>query len=404
MLKQNVRILLLRTAITSVYSGIYAVIFNLYILQMGFKTDFLGLVLSVSLLASSFCSIPAGILCDRYDRKKILIVTSLLSILATAPVFISDSPSVLLVFSAIGGMCGSVVGVCLTPMIVECSEGGCSLKALSFNSALGWAASIVGSALGGTLPGIMQHFTPLAGMDGYRLTLVASLLLLALGWVPLFFLRDIPRKKPREATRKTKITVSPTTMKFGMISIFTGLGSGMIVPYFNVYFSKILGMGVMKTGWIFAVADVAMVVSFMMAPYLAAKFGKAMSTVLTQAASIPFLMAMALTSNFLLASGAYVARMSLMNLAGPTIAGLQMDLIDPGERGKALGIISTGYNLAVAGSTLAGGCLIAKGDIMLPFIFTCIAYAGASFLMFYFFRDDGKSGHESPGTKSASPA
>jgi hypothetical protein len=70
----NIKLLLLRTIIMGLYAGVYGIIFNLYILDLGYRTDFLGLLLSVSLLTSSIVSIPAGILCDRFDRRKLMLV------------------------------------------------------------------------------------------------------------------------------------------------------------------------------------------------------------------------------------------------------------------------------------------------------------------------------------------
>ncbi len=68
-LKTNVRLFIMRSLILSVYQGIYDVIFNLYILDLGFHEDFLGLMLSVNLLASSMSSVPAGVLCDRFNHQ-----------------------------------------------------------------------------------------------------------------------------------------------------------------------------------------------------------------------------------------------------------------------------------------------------------------------------------------------
>jgi Na+/melibiose symporter-like transporter len=84
-LNANIRLLPLRTVIMGLYTGIYGIIFNLYILDMGLRADFLGLLLSVSLLTSSAMSIPAGVLCDRFDRRKLMIVSSALSVLMVPP-------------------------------------------------------------------------------------------------------------------------------------------------------------------------------------------------------------------------------------------------------------------------------------------------------------------------------
>jgi MFS family permease len=92
--RKNVRLFIARSFILSVYTGIYDVIFNLYILDMGFHEDFLGLMLALNLLTASIASVPAGILCDRFNKRKVMIVFSLLSFLSVVPLFLTSSPAI----------------------------------------------------------------------------------------------------------------------------------------------------------------------------------------------------------------------------------------------------------------------------------------------------------------------
>jgi MFS family permease len=180
-LNVNIRLLLMRTVIMGLYAGIYGIIFNLYILDMGFRTDFLGLLLSVSLLTSSAMSIPAGVLCDRFDRRKLMLVSSALSVAMVLPIFILHSPSALVLFSALYGVFSSISAVCLTPVLAE-NCGGETVHVFSANASLGWIASVAGCAFGGLLPGIWSHYC--AAFNSYRLTLLCALALLALSVSP----------------------------------------------------------------------------------------------------------------------------------------------------------------------------------------------------------------------------
>jgi MFS family permease len=171
----NIRLLLLRTLTMGLFSGIYGIIFNLYILDMGFRADFLGLLLSMSLLTSSAMSIPAGILCDRLDRRKIMVFSSALSLAAILPIFMSQSPYVLLLFSALYGIFSSLSAVCLTPILAE-NCGRETVHVFSANASLGWIATVLGSALGGVLPGLWAR--QFAAVNTYQMTLLTSAALL----------------------------------------------------------------------------------------------------------------------------------------------------------------------------------------------------------------------------------
>lgn len=381
-LKKNVWLFITRSFILSVYQGIYDVIFNLYILDMGFREDFLGLVISINMLASSAAAVPAGVLCDRYDKRRLMAIFGLLSLISTAPIFLTGSPWVILLFSAIVGACGSVSAVCATPLLTENCESD-TVRVFSLNSAFSLTASIIGCTAGGLMPGIMPGLWP--GCRPYRLTLALSLLLLLAGLSTLLMMKG---GKPRRTPKKGTIRPSPCLMKFTAIGALTGVGTGAIMPYFNVYFVKVLGASPSWIGALFAATNAVMVAGFAVTPLAASRLGKARAAALTQMASIPFLVIMMIPGSLAVCSFAYAARMLLMNMAGPAIASLQMEKISPEERGFAIGFMSTVSGVVVSASAYLSGLFMARGSYMLPYAATCCAYLAAAGLMYHFFKED----------------
>ncbi|WP_424357738.1 MFS transporter [Methanocella sp. MCL-LM] len=392
---RNVRLLLLRTIMMGLYTGIHGLIFNFYILEMGYKADFLGLLISISLLASSTMSIPAGVLCDRFDRRKLLVISSVLAMLATLPVFLLRDPSVMLLFSAAGGMFGSISAVCLTPILSDnCKRDG-TVHVFSANASLGWIASVIGCALGGLLPGLMIAHLPLGG-SGYQLTLIASVALLGLSCLFALLLKKgnkcagpAPKAKAKSRFRFSlkDLRPSPTVLKFTLTSVTFGVASGMIVPYFNVYFMKVLHMDVVQIGLTSAAAGAFMLVGFIITPYATSKIGKVRSAVVTKLISAPFVVAMAFTKDFMIAAGAYVVYMFLINMAGPATTSFQMEQIKKHEQGFAIGLMSTGSCLAVSASSFVSGLLISRGNYTVPFILTCAGYVATAVLLYHYFKD-----------------
>lgn len=385
-LQRNVRLFIIRSFILSVYTGIYDVIFNLYILDLGFHEDFLGTMLAVSLLTSSIASVPAGILCDRFNKRKMMLLFSLLSFFSLVPLFLTGSPAVLLFFSALGGLCGSVGAVCATPLLTENCERD-TVRIFSMNSAFSWMASIIGCTAGGIMPGLLTRLLPGAGQ--YRMAMLLALGLLLAGWSMLLLMKD---GKPAPSRRKPlKIRFSPNLLRFTLISALTGVGTGAIVSYFNIYFVKVLGAGPSEIGIVFAVTNALMVVGFAITPRISSWLGKVRATTLTQMASIPFLILMALTTNFMVGSFAYTSRMFLMNLGGPALTSLQMEMIDPDERGFAIGFMSTVSGIVVAAATYLGGLFMAQGNYLVPYAATCVAYVLAACLLYRYFRGAERS-------------
>jgi MFS family permease len=394
----NIRLLLLRTVIMGLYAGIYGIIFNLYILDMGFRADFLGLLLSVTLLTSSAVSIPAGLLCDRFDRRTLMIVSSALSVAAVLPVFILHSPYALLLFSALYGVFSSVSAVCLTPILAE-NCGGETVHVFSANASLGWIASVAGCAFGGLLPGLWTRY--FAAFNSYRLTLLFALVLLALSCAILVMLKAPKCRIQHHAHSRRKISLaglwpSPTVLKFALTSMTFGVASGMIVPYFNIYFMNVLNMGVLEIGMTSAAAGLFMIVGFTIIPLLTDRIGKVRSAVATKLLTAPFLIFMALSTDMVLAAVAYVLYMFLINMAGPATTSFQMERIHPREQGYAVGLMSTGNCLAVSASSFIAGILIAGGNYLVPFLLTCAGYVVTAVLLYYYFKDTEPHGQRQP--------
>jgi predicted MFS family arabinose efflux permease len=385
---RNVKLLLLRSFVICLYTGIYGILFNLYILSLGYGADFLGLVLATHVLAASAMSIPAGILCDRFDKKTLMIASGLLSTLAAVPLYLFSSPWSLLFFSIAGGVFVSISSVTLTPMLAENCRKDDTVHVFSANSSISWIASILGCAVGGILPGMWGTLTGFS-MDGLRLTLLSAVALLAMGLAILLPIKESKSSpKCRCAPFSLKgMKLSPDVMKFTLTSLTFGVASGLIVPYFNVYFTRALHMSVLDVGLISALAGGVMIIGFIGTPYLTSKIGKIRAAVATKLLSAPCLLLLAFTESFLVAAGAYVAYMFFINMAGPATTSFQMEQIKAKEQGFAVGMMMTGNYVAVSASTYISGLLIAGGNYLLPFLGTIAFYVITAALLYYYFRE-----------------
>jgi MFS family permease len=384
----NVKLLLLRSFIICLYTGIYGILFNLYILNLGYGADFLGLVLAANVMASSVMSIPAGILCDRMDKKKLMVISGVASVMAAVPLYLFASPYSLLLFSILGGIFVSISSVTITPLLAENCRKEDTVHVFSANASISWISSVIGCALGGILPGMWGVFRGIS-MGSLQLTLLSSVVLLALSMLLVFPLKE--KKGVEKATCQPfslkDIKISGNVLKFTLTSLTFGIASGMIVPYFNVFFTQSLHVSVLDVGLASAVAGAVMVLGFVVTPYLTSKIGKIRSAVLSKIVSAPFLLLMAFTRSFLVAAGAYVVYQFFINMAGPATTSFQMEQLKPKEQGFAVGMMMTGNYVAVSASTYVSGLLIARGNYLIPFVGTCAAYLVTAALLYYYFKD-----------------
>lgn len=373
----------------SINMGIYGVIFNLYVLQLGYHEDLLGLMLSIVYIGTGVAALPAAVLCDRIGRKNTLLISSIITAVALFILYTVTSKEALLAASVLQGIGSALMTVSASPFLVESSTPDERMHLFSINSALSTVAMIVGSLAGGLAPGIMTGLgVDPAGPLSYRYTLFLSFAAVLITFIPLMYIREEKRKS---ATRFERLEVigssvkSVSVQKLIAINALVGIGAGMIVPFFNVYFHKVLSASSGDIGFIFSFGEVIMIGGLVILPLMTERFGKIKSIAITQLASIPFLIMLAFTGNIFIAAFAYTMRMTLMNMANPAISSFNMEIVDERQRATVSSLTSMSWYLFQAASTYVSGLLMAQGNYVLPFMITCVVYITSASMYYVFF-------------------
>src|SRR5438132_13788523 len=82
--QRNARLYLISNVLSGVTTGILLVLYNLYLVSLGYHTDFIGAVLFLGSIGAGLAIFPAGVSIDRFSGKAILFWVSSLSVLAGA--------------------------------------------------------------------------------------------------------------------------------------------------------------------------------------------------------------------------------------------------------------------------------------------------------------------------------
>jgi MFS family permease len=387
----NARMYLAFNFLTSLYVGMANVIFNLYIIKLGYNEQFLGLIVSATMIAVGVFAFPAAQVCDRIGSKKSLLVSGVLSTAVLFLLYMLTSQEWLLILSLLSGIFSTVPTIIAAPFMVENSTSEDRIYLFSFNFALFVVATVLGMAIGGYLP---QLWTAFFGVDGgsiasYRYTLYASAVVAVASIVPLAFLKEKTKvcvASPGIRAMITELAGSKTVMRLVAISCLIGLGAGLIVPFFNVYFHKMLSATTGQIGMIFAIAQASMAVGAIAVPFMVSRIGKVKTVSLTYLLSIPFLIVLALSTNLYIAGAAYVLRMLFMNMSVPISNSFSMEIIKSEEMASVSSLTSMGSYISIAVSSYIAGMLMSYGSYLLPYMATCLFYLAASVLYFKFFR------------------
>jgi MFS family permease len=395
MLSRNAKLFLVATTLAGLGSGIWGVIFYLYLnlREVGFEMNFIGNMFTANGLAVGLIALPAGLLCERIGHKKALIIGVMANLINPVQILVLQ-PSILLLASLTSGLIGTVGWVAQAPFMMENSRQEERTYLFSFGWTLMIIMGVIGSSLGGALPDIINGFTGLpTGTDGsafgYRISLAISVALSFAAILPILLIRENKRPKKQrmlDLLNLRNVKSSRTIIKFMIPVAIIGFGAGFVVPLFNVFFKKRFLATAEQVGLMSALSNVTLGIGTLVAPALSKRLGKVKSVALCEYLSMPFIMFTTLSPSLSLAAASYITRTALMNMAGPIGTTLQMELVTGTERATTNGLMIMADNIPRAVTASVSGAMMTGSDFLTPFLFTTVTYFIASSLYFTFFR------------------
>jgi MFS family permease len=365
--------------------GFYSVAIPVFLPLEGMSVTNLGAILTTAGLTTVLLSIPFAILSDRYGRKLLMLLGSVLSVVVLiVPGFTSDF--IPLELSAIVGGVGEAMYMSTwNAYLADTTSGEARAAAFSLSFVTFTIASGVGSALPGLFP-----LLPLRLLDTHRLFFVI-LALMGLGttFTVLKWARDIPMKTSRKSILPHKSL--GIIAKFSTANMMIGLGAGLIIPLIPTWFYLRFNETDVFSGPLIAVSNIAMGLAAVGSPSIARRIGFVKGIVATQIFSTLFLFAMPFTPAALVAGPIYVVRAMLMNMSSPLSDTFLMNMIAEDERATASSFNVVIWRLPNAASTVIGGSLLNSGDLSLPFYLCTVLYVASISLFYALFRKAEKN-------------
>lgn len=383
----NARRYLFFVFLTTLNAGIYGVIFNLYILRLGFHEDFLGLILSLTSTMIGLFAIPSALVCDRIGRKNTLLLSSAIQVLSLLFLYSTTSESLLAFFSITYGISSSMYLVVGAAFLVENSSPYERMHLFSYYYVIYTIAILMGNMIGGVLPDVLSR-TLLSGPQGalaFRLTLYLSIVAAVIAFIPLLSIKE---RKAEQNSLSGQLSLlgsvfrSKAIRDMLLIYCIYGAGWGLALPYFNVYFSSVLGASTSQIGAIFTLSQLIMAFGYFLVPLFTNRLGKVRTVTLVQLLSIPFLLLFTLTSSVIVASFGFIMRYLLMNMANPVLNSFKLEIARGEEHAVVNSLTWMACYTFVGIGNYAGGAMMAAGHDTMPFHLTCVLY-GITALLYY---------------------
>jgi MFS family permease len=184
--------------------------------------------------------------------------------------------------------------------------------------------------------------------------------------------------------------------KYAFAWTVSGLGAGLFVHFFNLFFSRAFNADEVTIGVIFAVYTLIVAGGNFASPAIVDRIGKLGTIIWFQVLSIPFLVILSWSPILSVAVIGFLGRGLAMNIAWPVMDVFYMEGLDKEEQSTAMGVINTGDSLSRAIGLNIGGTLLASNLLRAPYAIA-IGFYVASIILFYWFfnRVDGEQSSSS---------
>lgn len=383
----NARKYLLSIFVLGAAMGIYRLLFNFYVLSLGYDEAILGNLITASNVTTLIIALPLGYLINIIGRKLSLLLGTAGIGISVLMMILFPSIPMFIAMNIFLGISQSLSGVAMGPFLMENSKGEERTYLFSFSSGLRMTATSIGEWVGGYMPTWFGGWLGVSSMSSLAYSSSLSLIVIgvAISLIPIFLIKNnhLPQNEksifaPFAYMRKNPGVLSRLILPM----LITSIGAGLIMPFMNVFFRNVHNQSDSSIGLLFAWGSLAMGAGLMVAPILAERYGKIQVVVVSQALSIPFLAMLGFSPWFSLSAIAYYIRLALMNMSSPVYQTFVMEQVDPDSRAMVASLNSMAHHFGWAFSPSISGYIQVNYGFWPAFLITIILYA-ISIVMYY---------------------
>jgi len=373
--------------------NIFSLVFNLYILELGYTRDFLGTLGAIPGLTIAALAIPLALFCSGFSARKNILAALALSLAAMAGLSLLNGRSALMFFSVLSGAAGALMAITALPLMASLTSDADRQRLFSAQYASSMIAAFLGNLASGWLSALWSSafYGGAETAGAYRLTLLtACFMLLAAAPFALRLGGQAPRKAANGASTFSGLAIGTALLVLAP-QLLVAFGAGMIIPYLNIFFKAAFDLPVAGLGYCMALMQLAMAAGGMIGPWTVRRLGRVRTLITFQALSIPFLAAMGFSGLLLPTLLAAFARTMLMNAGWPVYSVFMLDHFPPAQHQGISALYTTLWSLSNSAGARLSGRLQMDFGFTLPFLITITCYCAATLLLSRkFLKEDNK--------------
>ena len=397
-IRRNVKLFLFATTLYGLaFTGIYSLLFNLYLVRLGYGPEFIGTSNSVASLGFAFFSLVAGALGYKFGPRFMMLAAVILCVVAVSVVggVIFVAPTIrtaLLIFGhSLAWASFGIYVVNAAPFLMSTSDEKERPLAFSLYFAVLRIAAFLGGVLGGLLPPWLDRVVDGNASTSYALSIECSLMLL----IPAFILLVLTDRVEisRSATHGRRVDTGVIALigfvgAFGVLSIAS---EGTLRTFFNVYLDTELGISTTSIGILFALGQLISVPAVLFYPALARQLGNFRTIAYSTAGSVIWCLPLVFLPHWLPGALGFAAVIALGSVLRTALNVYTQELVAEPWRPIISGVLMMSLGVSTSAMSAVGGLIAGSAGYRPVFgigaVLTSIAFV---FFLLYFRRPRGE--------------
>ena len=373
------------------FFGFVVVVFNLYLLRLGYDTRFIGITNGCTPISFALTGILAGILSKYRGVKKttvtalVFLVLSIILIPFTQYLSTKEAQASIIFLRILSGSGLALFFVTLDPYLVSATTDKERVFIFSLNAGIGVGSSFLGSVLAGIFPALIANFIgtdvssplPFAYMIGLSgLFLIPAIPVILTSRETLTVTED-KQQSPAE------ISIKPILLIIVLLCLSNFLraaGESTTRSFFNVYLELAMNETPRRIGFMMAAGRLAAMPAALLAHKLAAKIGKLRSAVLSIYCMAGGLVFTIIAPHWLIATLGYGLTISARSMAQSLTSVVQMEIVPARHRTIFAGALALTGGAGFGGMAFLGGYLIPAIEFSGYYLLGAVACLLSAFL------------------------
>lgn len=366
---RDIRLMLIYGLLSYLGIGVFALIFNLYLVRLGYDEGFIGAYNGVFTLSMGITCLGIGFLINRFGNWSCIVWgTAQFAVTMLLLCFVTDS-ALLLIIGGLNGIGSAFIVTTQMPFVIEWTPVNHRSAIAALSSAVNSASVMLGSLAGGLLPGSVALLSSMdsGGVGAYRWTLVIGSLLTGMSVIPMYFMgaprhqrhhEDFQVSHTQLLSHRVRRQARRDVLALVLLGLLLALGVGAIEPFYNVLLED-MGVSTSSMGLLFALSGLFATLVSVAGPPLATRIGYTASQLWIRLIHVPFHLALIAVPVPGIVFAAYATRRASGSMAWPLESAHVGGLLPSPARAHAFGLRSASWNIGYAVAAFISGQVIA---------------------------------------------